>query len=95
LNSQELYYCNQKHVDCLYSLQIFLLLLAGVISGDLSLSDQTVLGEWKIEATAAVSLFFQLRVFGQNNVSRATKLFDKLLECFRGSNAESYMLNLF
>jgi len=27
----------------------------GVISGDLQLSDQTVLGEWKIQAKAAVS----------------------------------------
>ena len=43
------------------SLLIFVscqLLNAGVVSGDLMLSDQTVLGEWKIEVKAAVSFVF-------------------------------------
>jgi len=33
------------------------LVIAGVISGELMLSDATVLGEWKIEARAGVSCF--------------------------------------
>jgi len=32
-----------------------MLVCAGVVSGDLMLSDQTVLGEWNIEVQAAVS----------------------------------------
>ena len=34
---------------------VMLMLNLGVVSGDLELSDQTVLGEWKIQVKAAVS----------------------------------------